>query len=58
MNKMGGINTDEFGRTDIKGVYLSRDNSISAPSQLIIAASEESKAVIGVITELINKGID
>lgn len=55
MNKMGGIETDLFGRTNIAGVYASGDNSISLPSQVIIAAAEGSKAAIGVISDLINE---
>ncbi|MFJ7933333.1 NAD(P)/FAD-dependent oxidoreductase [Sporosarcina sp. NPDC096371] len=55
MNKMGGIETDTFGRTNIAGVYASGDNSNSLPSQLIIAAAEGSKVAIGVIGDLINE---
>ncbi|OAH57764.1 MULTISPECIES: NAD(P)/FAD-dependent oxidoreductase [Bacillaceae] len=55
MNKNGGIETDKFGRTNIEGVYASGDNSISTPSQLIIAASEGTKVAMGVISDLINE---
>lgn len=54
MNKMGSIETDLFGRTNIAGVYASGDNSNSL-SQVIIAAAEGSKAAIGVISDLINE---
>lgn len=55
MNNMGGIETDTLGRTNIEGVYASGDNSILAPSQLIIAASEGSKAAIGIVHDLVNE---
>jgi thioredoxin reductase len=54
-NGQGGIITDEFGRTNIDGVYAAGDTSIIAPSQLIIAAGEGSKAAIGVNTDLTNE---
>jgi thioredoxin reductase len=46
-NSLGGIATDSFGRTNITGVYAAGDASF-APGQLIIAASEGSRAAIGV----------
>ncbi len=55
MNKMGGIETDKMGRTNIEGVYASGDNSLSAPPQLINAASDGSKAAMGVINDLIDE---
>ncbi|MFD1736721.1 NAD(P)/FAD-dependent oxidoreductase [Bacillus salitolerans] len=55
MNNMGGIETDDFGRTNIEGVYASGDNRMSAPSQLIIAASEGCKVAMGVISDLVNE---
>lgn len=55
MNKMGGIETDKMGRTNIEGVYASGDNSLSAPPQLINAASDGSKAAMGVISDLIDE---
>ncbi|WP_394139415.1 NAD(P)/FAD-dependent oxidoreductase [Cytobacillus oceanisediminis] len=55
MNKMGGIETDKMGRTNINGVYASGDNSLSAPPQLINAASDGSKAAMGVISDLIDE---
>ncbi|MCS0789332.1 NAD(P)/FAD-dependent oxidoreductase [Cytobacillus firmus] len=55
MNNMGGIETDTLGRTNIEGVYASGDNSILAPSQLIIAASAGSKAAIGIVHDLVNE---
>jgi thioredoxin reductase len=44
---LGGIATDSFGRTNITGVYAAGDASF-APGQLIIAASEGSRAAVGV----------
>lgn len=55
INKIGGIETDNFGRTNIQGVYASGDISITSPAQLIIAASEGSKAAMGVISDLVNE---
>ncbi|MFD2045037.1 NAD(P)/FAD-dependent oxidoreductase [Ornithinibacillus salinisoli] len=54
MNEMGGIETDDFGRTNMEGIYASGDNTFS-PAQLIIAASEGSRAAIGVVSDLINE---
>ena len=55
MNNMGGIETETLGRTNIEGVYASGDNSIPAPSQLIIAASAGSKAAMGIVHDLVNE---
>ncbi|WP_066186478.1 MULTISPECIES: NAD(P)/FAD-dependent oxidoreductase [Gracilibacillus] len=52
MNEMGGIQTDSYGRTSIKGIYAAGDNA-SGPPQLIIAASEGNKAAIGVISDFV-----
>jgi len=52
LNINGGIATDGFGRTSVKGVYAAGDTSIIAPSQLIVAAGEGSKAAIGINTDL------
>ena len=51
-NSSGGIATDHYGRTSVKGVYAAGDNGMAGPSQLIIAAGEGSKAAIGVNTDL------
>ncbi|WP_433944147.1 NAD(P)/FAD-dependent oxidoreductase [Paenibacillus sp. SN-8-1] len=48
----GGILIDEFGRTSIPHVYAAGDTSAIAPSQVIIAAGEGSRAAIGVNTDL------
>lgn len=55
MNSMGGIDTDNSGRTAIAGVYACGDNSIITPAQLIIAAAEGSKAAIAVVGDLVNE---
>ncbi|MEJ7640728.1 MAG: NAD(P)/FAD-dependent oxidoreductase, partial [Candidatus Nitrosocosmicus sp.] len=54
-NLMGGIATDSFGRTNIQGVYAAGDASVIAPSQLIYAAAEGSRAAVGVNTDLIQQ---
>lgn len=48
----GGILTDEYGRSNIPGVYAAGDTSVIAPSQVIIAAADGSRAAIGVNTDL------
>ena len=50
---MGGIATDDFGRTNIKGVYAAGDTSTIMASQLIYAAAGGSKAAAGLNTDLI-----
>jgi thioredoxin reductase len=52
LNSMGGINTDDYGRTSISHVYAAGDTSFIAPSQVIIAAAEGSRAAIGVNSDL------
>jgi len=52
-NNQGAIKTDGIGRTNIEGVFACGDTSIIAPSQLIIAAAEGSKATIGVNAALV-----
>ncbi|MBS4214122.1 MULTISPECIES: NAD(P)/FAD-dependent oxidoreductase [Neobacillus] len=52
INQLGGIITDELGRTNIEGVYAAGDTSVIAPSQVIIAAAQGSRAAIGVNTDL------
>jgi thioredoxin reductase len=48
----GGIVTDAFGRTSVKGIYAAGDTSVIAPSQLILAAAEGSRAAMGVNMDL------
>ncbi len=55
MNEMGGIKTDIYGRTSVKGVYACGDTTASNPPQLIIAASEGSKAALGVISDFVEE---
>ncbi|SFL44213.1 Thioredoxin reductase [Gracilibacillus orientalis] len=54
MNKMGGIETDDLGLTNIEGIYASGDSTFALP-QLIVAASEGSKVASRVIGDLINE---
>ncbi|ULL15009.1 NAD(P)/FAD-dependent oxidoreductase [Paenibacillus sp. H1-7] len=51
-NSLNGFVTDSFGRTNVRGVYAAGDTSVVAPSQLIIAAAEGSRAAIGINTDL------
>ncbi|MGN6629306.1 MAG: NAD(P)/FAD-dependent oxidoreductase [Candidatus Nitrosocosmicus sp.] len=52
-NSLGGISTDSYGGTNIKGVYAAGDASRVAPAQLIIAAAEGLQAAVGVNRDLI-----
>lgn len=52
---LGGIVTDNFGRTTIPGVYAAGDASVVMPSQLIYAAASGSKAAAGVVADLTAK---
>ena len=51
----GGIQIDNFGRTNIAGVYASGDISLSTPSQVINAASEGSIVAMSVINDLVHE---
>ncbi len=53
VNAMGGIATDDMGRTNIKRVYAAGDTSTIMHSQLIFAAASGSKAAAGLNTDLI-----
>ncbi|QTM98224.1 FAD-binding protein [Sediminibacillus dalangtanensis] len=55
LNTMGGIETDDFGHTEVEGVYACGDNALVAPAQLVIAASEGSRTAIGVVADLVNE---
>lgn len=52
-NALGGIATDDLGRTTIKGVYAAGDTvATMMQTQLIWAAASGSKAAVGVNTDL------
>ncbi|WP_348773438.1 bifunctional NAD(P)/FAD-dependent oxidoreductase/class I SAM-dependent methyltransferase [Halobacillus litoralis] len=55
LTDQGAIKTDDFGRTNVEGVYACGDTSLIAPSQLIIAAAEGSKAAIGVNAAMVEE---
>lgn len=58
-NALGGIATDERGRTNIKGVYAAGDTVTNiTQAQLIMAAASGSKAAVGVNTDLIASYFD
>jgi thioredoxin reductase len=52
LNEHGGIAADDFGRTNVDGVYAAGDASNIVPAQLIVAAAGGSRAAIGVNSEL------
>ncbi|KAB1658699.1 MULTISPECIES: NAD(P)/FAD-dependent oxidoreductase [unclassified Pseudoclavibacter] len=50
---LGGVKTDEYGRSGVDGVYAAGDVRGITPSQLIIAAGEGARAGIGLNNDLI-----
>lgn len=50
--ELGGIKTDDLGRTSIRGLYTAGDSSYVMPSQLIFAAADGSRTAIVVNTDL------
>lgn len=57
MTELGGIRTDEFGRSSVTGLYAAGDSSYFMPSQLIYAAADGSKAAMGVNMDLMEEFI-
>ncbi|MNR60401.1 Thioredoxin reductase [compost metagenome] len=53
-NEFGGIAADDFGRTNVEGIYAAGDGSVIMPAQLIVAAAEGCRAAIGVNSALTN----
>ncbi|NOU96609.1 FAD-binding protein [Paenibacillus sp. LMG 31456] len=51
-NELGGIRTDESGRTSIPGLYSAGDASYFMPSQLIFAAASGSRTATSVNMDL------
>ncbi|MEP6775418.1 MAG: FAD-dependent oxidoreductase, partial [Chloroflexota bacterium] len=51
-DEVGGILTDELGRTNIKGVYAAGDAVSFMQNQLVWAAASGSRAAVGVNTDL------
>lgn len=54
LNDLGGIKIDSHNRTSLKGVYACGDSTF-ALFQLVIAASEGSKAAISVISDFVDE---
>ncbi len=52
LSKNGGIIIDSLGRTNVKNVYAAGDITLAAPTQLVIAASEGTRAAMGVNYDL------
>ncbi|UOQ86591.1 NAD(P)/FAD-dependent oxidoreductase [Gracilibacillus salinarum] len=52
----GGVESDEFGRTAIPGVYAAGDMKLTGPSQLIMAASEGSKVAAAIVRDIVEEG--
>ena len=52
LSEHGGIIIDSLGRTNIEDVYAAGDLTLAAPTQLIIAASEGTRAAMGVNYDL------
>ncbi|MCV9887895.1 NAD(P)/FAD-dependent oxidoreductase [Metabacillus halosaccharovorans] len=55
LNHTNGIIVDDFGRTNIEGVYAAGETTFSGPSQLIIAAGQGVRAAAGINYDLIMK---
>ncbi|MGG0668569.1 NAD(P)/FAD-dependent oxidoreductase [Sporosarcina koreensis] len=55
LNEYGGIQTDEYGRTNVWNVYAAGDAANIVPAQLVIAAGSGSAAAIGVNGDLTNE---
>lgn len=53
--ELGGILTDETGKSTIPGLFAAGEAASGAPSQLIVAAAEGSKAAAGINTELMEE---
>ncbi|TJY44034.1 NAD(P)/FAD-dependent oxidoreductase [Cohnella pontilimi] len=47
-NEHGGIESDDFGRTNVENVFSAGDASVIIPAQLVVAAGEGSRAGIGI----------
>ena len=58
LNEYGGIQTDEYGRTNIWNVYAAGDMANIVPAQLIVAAGSGSAAAIGINGDLTNELFD
>lgn len=58
LNEYGGIETDEYGRTNIWNVYAAGDMANIVPAQLIVAAGSGSAAAIGINGDLTNELFD
>ncbi|WP_430482960.1 NAD(P)/FAD-dependent oxidoreductase [Rossellomorea marisflavi] len=51
----GAVRTDASGQTTVPGIFAAGDTALFAPSQLIIAAGEGSKAAMGVVKDLVDE---
>lgn len=58
LNEYGGIQTDEYGRTNVWNVYAAGDAANIVPAQLIVAAGSGSAAAIGINGDLTNELFD
>jgi thioredoxin reductase len=57
MTELGGVRTDEFGRSSVTGLYAAGDASYFMPSQLIYAAADGSRSAVGVNMDLMEEFI-
>lgn len=55
LNEQGGIETDNWQRTNMEGVFACGDTRIAGPSQLITAAGEGSRAAMAVIAAIVEE---
>lgn len=57
-NELGGISTDEWGRSSVPGLYAAGDAAYVMPSQLIYAAAAGSRAASSIHSELTDEEFD
>lgn len=55
LNERGGIETDDWRRTSVEGLYACGDTMMAGPSQLIMAAAEGTMAAIIINSALIEE---
>ncbi len=58
LTELGGVKTDEFGRSSVPGVYAAGDSAYVMPSSLILAAAAGSLTASGVNMDLIEEDFD
>jgi thioredoxin reductase len=55
LNDLGGIRTDEMGKSTVPGLYAAGEAALGGPAQLILAAAAGSMAAVSINTELMEE---